>query len=129
MKHYDPLAAPDATEWLSLDETERLRLVRSYHAEARIEAPRIEVHAVIHAVVETQLAMGVPAATSACTRLLAQGLDRHETIHAIASVLAEHLNDLCAGSRGGPEPSANELNERYYKALSELTAAKWRALA
>jgi hypothetical protein len=62
-------------------------LVRSYHAEARIEAPRIEVHAAIHAVVETQLAMCIPAVISACTRLQAQGLDRHETIHAIASVL------------------------------------------
>jgi hypothetical protein len=39
--------------------------------------------------VETQLAEGHAEATAALDRLLQEGLDRHEALHAIGSVLAE----------------------------------------
>jgi hypothetical protein len=92
---YDPLEEPDPEEWLSLDEGERLLLVEDYHRRARVCLPNIKVHAAMHVVVETQIALGdeIPVPRMAL-RLLDEGLDRHEAIHAIASVLAGHMFDL-----------------------------------
>jgi hypothetical protein len=42
---YDPLKAPDAKEWLALDEDERMQLVIDYHVRARVELPNVQVHA------------------------------------------------------------------------------------
>jgi hypothetical protein len=52
--------------------------------------PNVTVHAKLHAIVDAQIALGdeTPAHRSA-RRLLDAGLDRHETIHAIAWVLIE----------------------------------------
>jgi hypothetical protein len=54
---YDPLEAPDPEEWLALDEQERIDLVLNYHRKARIRLPNAKVHAIVHAMVETQIAL------------------------------------------------------------------------
>jgi hypothetical protein len=36
MDRYDPDIPPDASDWLALDEDERLILVEDYHRDARI---------------------------------------------------------------------------------------------
>jgi hypothetical protein len=121
---YDPLKPPDPEEWLSLDEGERLQLVEDYHRRARVRLPNIKVHAAMHAVVETQIALGdeIPVHRTAL-RLLDEGLDRHEAIHAIASVLAGHMFDLTRTPQ--PVPDADP-NPKYFAALEELTAKSWR---
>jgi hypothetical protein len=121
---YDPLKPPDPEEWLSLDEGERLLLVEDYHRRARVRLPNLKVHAAMHAVVETQIALGdeIPVHRTAL-RLLDEGLDRHEAIHAIASVLAGHMFDLTRTPQ--PVPDADP-NPTYFAALEELTAESWR---
>jgi hypothetical protein len=55
---YDPNVALSAADWLALDEDERIELVSSYHRRRKIKLPNSQLHAVIHVVVENQLAMG-----------------------------------------------------------------------
>ncbi len=82
------------------------------------------MHAVVHAVVETQLALNEPASVrEAFARLMGGGLQRHKAIHAIGSVLAEYLFDALKGNRSRPD-----FNETYAQAVSTLTAASWRAV-
>jgi hypothetical protein len=125
MKIYDPLKPPDPEEWPSLDEQERLQLVQDFHLRARIRLPNAKVHAVIHVVVENQIALGdeTPAKRTV-QRLMSEGLDRHDAIHAVGLVLAEHMNNLLAK----PEAEiGQDSNLAYYKALEQLTAKDWLA--
>jgi hypothetical protein len=107
--------------WLALDEGERIELVRGFHARHKIRIPNPEAHAVIHAIVENQLAEQLPAAVAALDRLKAAGLDRHEAVHAIGSVLMEHMRTLMNGARDSADP-----NGLYVAALEKLTAESWR---
>jgi SEC-C motif len=128
---YDPLVEPDPEEWLALDEQERISLVEAYHEAAGIDLPNAAAHAIFHAIVENQIAEGdsLPVKRVA-QRLMSEGLDRHEAIHAIGSVLAVHLNDLMREVRSNAPSSGASLppdpNVRYYAELERLTADKWR---
>jgi hypothetical protein len=113
---------PDPVAWLELDESERLELVREYHRRCRIKLPSLDAHALAHTVIENQLAEGFAPAASALGRLLAEGLDRHEAVHALGSVLTEHIWNLTNKPRGEGDPHAP-----YLAALEKLTAASWRA--
>jgi hypothetical protein len=119
MRRYDPLVAPTPSAWLALSEDERLEMVREYHRHIRL--PNLDAHAVTHAVVENQLAEALAPAAAALRRLIADGLDRHEAIHAIGSVLTEHIWNLMNKPRSGGDPNAP-----YFAALEKLTAASWR---
>ena len=55
---YDPDVAPDPASWLALDEEERLNQVLDYHRRAGISLPSENMHAVIHAGIENQIALG-----------------------------------------------------------------------
>ncbi len=118
---YDPLEPPDAKQWLALDDDERIRLALDYHVRARAKLPNAQVHAALHAIVENQVALGdeTPVRRKV-QQLMAQGLDRHDAIHAIASVLVKYLY----GPAQGAEP-AGDPNQRYYAALKRLNARKW----
>jgi hypothetical protein len=121
MDAYDPLVAPDPDEWLSLDEQERLILVEDHHSEAGVDLPNEKLHAMVHAIVENQIAEGEGLPVKATLdRLVAEGLDRHDAIHAIGGVLAEFMFDLM----GGGEPAADG-NEKYFRQLEIITAAGW----
>ena len=56
-------------------------------------------------------------------RLINEGLDRHDAIHAIASVLSKTMFDAMNSK------SDDDISARYFRAVAELTAAKWRAEA
>jgi hypothetical protein len=75
----------------------------------------------MHAIVESQVAEGdsIPVAQR-LRQLMAQGLTRHQAIHAIASVLLNHMVDIMKSRTGG-----EKVNERYYAALKRLDARKW----
>ncbi len=122
MQRYDPLEAPDPEEWLALDEQERIDLAQEYHRRAGVRVPNATLHATLHAIVEAQIALGdeTPARRTA-QRLMDEGLDRHDTIHAIALVLAEFMHELM----NAPKPGAHT-NASYFAALERLTAEDWR---
>jgi hypothetical protein len=123
MKAYDLDTGPRASDWLSSDEDERLALVESYHRRRRIHVPRARVHAVIHVAVENQLALGGQFVVETFARLCADGLSRHDAVHAIGSVLAEHLNKLLSGEALAPDV---DRHREYFDALKSLTADAWR---
>ena len=94
MKHYDPETAPDPSDWLSLDEHQRLQLTEAHHRATRVKHPSIKAHTAIHLIVENQIAMGLEPVVRAMSRLKSEGLPRHEAIHAIGSVAAEHFFEV-----------------------------------
>jgi len=123
MKRYDPLEPPDPKAWLDLDEDERILLVRAYHRRMHEKTPNPRLHAMFHVMVETQAAMGdeTPVART-LERLQAEGLDRHDAVHAVGSVLAERTYAVLKGEEPDPEL---DLNEAYRAALEALTAEGW----
>jgi SEC-C motif len=125
MERYDPLKAPDPQEWLSLDEQERLDLVEDYHRRAHIDLPNEKAHAIAHAIVENQIALGEELNVErTLRRLMAEGLDRHDAIHAIGMVCVELLHDALQRPKSKTFPS-----EKYAAALDRLTAEDWRRSA
>ena len=119
---YDPQRAPDPKTWLALDEEERIVLVLQYHRRARVRVPNSRLHATIHVIVENQVALGdeIPVRRT-LERLRAEGLDRHDAVHAIGSVTAKHIYDLLKEG-----PPAGDPNAPYWAELESLTAEGWR---
>jgi len=120
--HYDPDRKLDVEAWLDLDEDERMSLIMDYHRRARINLPNAKMHVIVHTIVENQAALGsgyVVAET--LERLMGEGFDRHEAIHAVGSVLMGHILDLQQGRLEG------DLNEVYVQELAQLSAKKWRS--
>jgi hypothetical protein len=106
---------------MALDEDERERLVERYHRKKRIKIPDVRMHAMIHVVVENQIALGdeLPAQKTS-VRLMQEGLGRHDAIHAIGSVVAAHLFNLIKHGPKGPDPNLD-----YFRQLEALSAEGW----
>lgn len=118
---YDPQHAPDPDWWLALDEQERIDLARDHHRRARVRLPNAKMHAVFHAVVETQIAMGDELLVArTLDRLRAEGLDRHDALHAIGSVLARQLHAAMTEGETGVDRNA-----AYRRDLDALSAEGW----
>jgi hypothetical protein len=117
---YDPDEAVDATEWLALDEMEQQLIVERYHKRARVRLPSLRMHAIIHAAIETQLAQGHASANKALQRMMAEGLDRHDAVHAVGSVLASHMFRVMKHKQSFEEKA-------YAADLDALSAERWRA--
>jgi hypothetical protein len=96
---YDPLVDPDARAWLALSEAQRLETVLEYHRRLQIMSPSARLHAALHVTVENQLAERQAAVIAALARLTASGMDRHEAIHAIASVAAAQMQRVLRDKR------------------------------
>ena len=123
MDSYDPGKSRAAADWLELDEAERIELVSSYHRRKKIRLPNAQLHAVIHVVVENQLALGEQVVVETLARLQREGLSRHDALHAIGSVLAGDVYELMQESS---EPTG-DIYRRYLERLQKLTAKNWRA--
>jgi hypothetical protein len=124
MERYDPEVAPDPIEWLALDADERTLLVEQYHRDARVRLPEQArpIHALIHTVVENQLALeNQTIVRETLQRLTGEGLTRHDAVHAIGSVLAEYIHDLM-----NKKEVQSDGHLPYYEGLHQLTADKWR---
>lgn len=122
MKDYNPDKQPDAEEWLALDETERIDLVIQHHRRARIKIPNTRLHAVLHAMVENQVALGdMTPVRRKLERLQSEGLDRHEAVHAVASVLINFIHHIAKNISLEDDP-----NQLYGAELEQLTAKSWR---
>jgi hypothetical protein len=94
---YDAERAPDPATWLSLDESERLAAIEKAHRQAAATHPAMpnrRLHALIHLVVENQIASGEPAEVKkTLRRLMDQGLSRHAALHALGSVVSGWMFD------------------------------------
>ena len=122
LKRYNPLEAPAAEEWLAIDETKRRALVEAYHRRARIPLPNMAAHATFHVIVENRAALGEETPVQrTLARLMDEGVDRHEAIHAVASKLAAHMNALLRNAKPSSDPNAP-----YFAALEKLTIKSWR---
>ena len=123
MDFYDPAVDPDPVEWLKLDEAERIGLAAEYHRAAADSVPNLTLHAAIHCTVETQIAMGddLPIWVT-LTRLIGEGLARHDAIHAIGSALTETMYNMLSKA----EKTGEDSNAAYFSALDRLTAKGWR---
>lgn len=124
---YNADIAPDPQAWLELDEQGRIDLAIKYHRKNRLpmgKSPKL--HGVVHVIVENQVAMGdatvVPATLA---RLMREGLDRHDAIHAIGSVMVGIIYDVMAEK----VDAGVDINAQYGRELGELTAVSWRAQA
>jgi len=119
---YDPEVAPDPNSWLALDELERIRLAVAHHRAARISLPSVETHGQFHVVVENQIAEGLDCVVLAMARLMSEGLSRHDALHAIASVVAEHLYEIVKKNKDDPKT----IQTQYNAAVEQLSAKVWR---
>jgi hypothetical protein len=122
MGAYDPEVSPVPTDWLRTDEGDRIQLVVAYHGRKNIQLPDAQLHAVVHVVVENQLALGDKVVVDTLARLQAEGLSRHDALHAIGSILAEKLYELMRDDEGATGQSYG----RYLERLHTLTARSWR---
>jgi hypothetical protein len=120
MKKYNPMKRPPPDQWLKLEEAQQIELVAAHHRGIKVKTPRPEVHAMVHVVVEDQLAEGIKPVQDALKRLMADGLDRHDAIHAMGTVLMDHFQRIARGESTGPDS-----HEQYFRDLKELTAEKW----
>jgi len=121
MNDYDPDQSPNPEEWLALDEQIRIGLVEKYHRQAHVELPNVTIHVAFHGIVENQLAENYEPTVRAMARLTKEGLTRHEAVHAIASVVAEHIHDL-SNAKADSESS----KAVFAAAVERLTAGAWR---
>lgn len=127
MLKYDPNRTPKSAVWLSAGEQERIDAVMTWHLDAGIELPNHVLHAVFHVTVENQLAEGLDSVVRAIPRLMKQGLSRHDAVHAVASVLSEHMFYLMNNVADPSETRA--LNARYDAQVNQLTAQDWLSMA
>lgn len=120
---YDAMRHPAPQQWLAHSEAERIEAVETYHRNHRLNVPKLHLHATFHVVVENQVALGDDTPVQqALVRLMEEGLDRHDAVHAIGSVLASHVYDLLKTPELQTDPNA-----AYYSELNQLTAVSWRA--
>lgn len=117
---YDPSANPDPHGWLALSEEQRLNEVLEYHQRAGTTLPNARLHAALHVTVENQLAQQYGPTVEALARLVRDGLDRHEALHAIAEVVAAQMQHLLQRR----EPNFDEAE--FERELAVLTAERWR---
>ncbi len=124
MKTYDPEIPPLPAEWLAIDEQRRTQLIESYHRAKGVKLPNVKLHALFHAIIENQIATGVEPVVRAMARLRTQGLSRHETLHAIASVLTDHFFEIM---KNKDKSLSTNAQESYNAGVERLTAKEWRS--
>ena len=89
------------------------------HADLR--TGRGTVRATIHVVVENQIALGEAVVMDALSRLRAEGLTRHDAVHAVGMVLAENIYEILKS----PPGQTSDPNPPYFDRLRRLSAAEW----
>jgi hypothetical protein len=120
---YDAIEQPDPEIWLELDERERVDMVIDYHRRIGVQLETPELHSMAHVVVENQVALGeATPVPETLDRLMDEGLDRHEAVHAIGSILMGIVLDAV-----DKPDDEGDINAKYNRELATLTAADWRS--
>lgn len=115
MQTYDANKTPNRNEWLALDKTKQLTLIRDYHQNESMDDRALTSHCGMHAAVETQIAQNTPGVRDALGRLRKQGIDRHNAVHAIGLILLQHMRQVALN------PSSDkDLDEMFQTKLAEL---------
>lgn len=119
---YKASKQPDGIAWLETDESILLSLIKAYHEpiEVDLTEDEQEIHAILHLVVENQIAEEEDMVIRTVEKLTRQGLSRHESIHAVAAVLAEDIYDLAQGNIEYFDM------KKYRRRLDKLTAKRWK---
>lgn len=119
MTDYAADEGPSALDWLAMDEGERVAAVESAHERHRWSVgENARVHAAMHVIVENRIAANDAPVVAAYDRFRAAGVARHDTVHALASVVAAQLFDMLAEKREH-RPEDDE-------AYAKLDPADWR---
>jgi hypothetical protein len=93
-----------------------------YHRKRKIKLPNRRLHAAMHVIVENQVATNQPpTARPALRRLVKGGINRHEAVHAIGSVLSRTIYSLLKGT----QPPGEDSNAKYAARLERLDADWW----
>ena len=127
MVTYDPEEEPDRHAWLQAPERDRILAVERWHTLAKLSLPRETAHAVFHVIVENQLAEGLESVSRAIPRLMAEGLSRHDAIHAVGWVLASYIHEMLLAPQATNQ--RDSVQARYDADVERLTAQAWREQA
>jgi Domain of unknown function (DUF1841) len=122
---YDPEIQPNSAEWLAESEQERIRMAMNFHMANRLKSGNAKAHAVVHVIVENQIAMGFGPSVRAIERLRHQGLSRHDCVHAIGAVLSEYM---FSAMRKPADADRQALQSQINAAIERLTAESWRSM-
>jgi hypothetical protein len=120
VERYDADTAPDPEAWRRLAQDQRMALVVAHHQDRAVEplhaqTSNARMHAMLHAMVETQAASADPPVTGrTLQRLVADGLRRHAAVHMVADVLLRWM------ASGQPFDA-----DRYGAELDRLDAGAW----
>ncbi len=120
MNQYNPEVSPNPKEWIELDEQLRIILIEKYHLQKHVKLSDPAVHATFHSIIESQIAEKLAPVLRAMVRLTDGGLTRHEAVHAVASVLAEHIHDQFEA-----KDNLTVSQARYTAAVERLTVNIW----
>jgi hypothetical protein len=105
---YDVANPPPAEEWLEMDEGERILVVEEAHRRTRAPiGQNATAHATIHVVVDNRLAAGDAVVVAAYDRFRAAGIDRHTTVHALASAVTRHMVAVLEQHEGFDQATAD----------------------
>jgi len=121
---YDAHTPPNGPEWLTTGEEDRIRMVIDHHTAIGDVGDNARIHCTLHVIVENQIAMGgeMEPVRERLRQLMAQGLDRHNALHAICYLLARHMHWIAMSNQPGDH------TPRYLRELKRMTAQKWRAI-
>ena len=95
-------------------------MAEEHQQAAGVAIEKATLHAVMHTVVENRLAFRDNIVMRTLDRLMADGLDRQDALHAVGSVLADHRFGIISD---GTEESAS--TDKHYRALEEPMVASW----
>lgn len=123
---YDANHAPSSELWSALDERDKLDRVARYHTAALDPSrhpPSMQRHAGMHVGVENQLASGKPPQVAeALARLIRDGMNRHDALHAVGWVMTEHM-------KRAVETRKPIDNDAYLHDLEQLSLQRWLEMA
>ena len=117
---YDPDRAPASADWLAIDEGGQSSL-SLLHPASGIKVPNAQLHAVIHVIVENQVALGEEIVIHALARLRTESLSRHDALRA-KRIGARRANLYQLIARRGTAISTVATRR-----LEKFAAAQWRA--
>lgn len=125
---YDPLVDPVPSQWLELSEDERIDVVLEHHRGDGFEPSRAKLHAVTHVVIENILAEGlVDGAAAKLRELVADGLDRHEAIHALGTAVTGSIFEALRSTDRATAPGGRERD--LASRIAEVSVESWRGMA
>lgn len=119
---YNPNIQMQKTQWLEMDEGQRIAIVEAFHVQSNedIELEAMTLHATFHVIVENQIAQNVTIVEQTIAKLIRQGIDRHEAIHAISAIISE---DILNAARGEGETFTIK---KFRRKLEKITVKRWR---